>query len=56
MGLSAPSASLLMSGAVDTSEGREAIQRDLEKLKRCALVNLMMFHKAKCKLFALESG
>ncbi len=45
-----------LSGAVDTAEGRDAIQRDLEKLKRCALVNLMMFNKAKCKLFALESG
>jgi len=42
--------------AVDTLEGRDATQRDPERLQRWAHANLMKFTKAKCKILHLGWG
>ena len=42
-----------LSGVVDTVEGRNAIQRDLNRHKRWARLNLMTFSSAKCKVLHL---
>ncbi|GAB0176362.1 triadin [Grus japonensis] len=43
-------------GVVNMLEGRDDIQRDLDRLERWAHVNCMKFNKVKCKVLHMDWG
>ncbi|GAB0197863.1 cAMP-dependent protein kinase inhibitor alpha [Grus japonensis] len=45
-----------LSGVVDTLKGRDAVQRDLDRLERWACANFMKFNQAKCKVLHMSRG
>ncbi|GAB0204328.1 mitochondrial enolase superfamily member 1 [Grus japonensis] len=45
-----------LGGAIDSVEGGEALQRDLDRLENWATTNRMRFNKAKCQIPHLGRG
>lgn len=60
MGLRVPLAKLCnetkLSGAVDMTEGKNTIQKDVDRLEEWSHVNLMKFNESKCKVHHLGWG
>jgi len=46
----------VLCGAVNWLEGRDATQKDLDRLQWRTCVNLMRFNKAKCKVLHMGRG
>lgn len=45
-----------LSDAIDTIEGRDAIQSDLGRLEKWALMSLVKFNKTTCKVLHVSWG
>ncbi|PKU41553.1 hypothetical protein llap_8146 [Limosa lapponica baueri] len=45
-----------LSAAVDTLEGQDAIQWDLDRFRKWAPVNVLKLNKAKCRVLPLDHG
>ena len=45
-----------LSGAIDMLEGRDAIQRNLVRLKKWSHANLMKFNQGKCEVLRWVPG
>jgi len=45
-----------LGGAVDSLQGREALHRDLDRLKSGAITNCTKFNKSKCRILHLGVG